>query len=129
MVPGYKNLHDFSLGQTQELQHNLGLWWPAYWRLGNWRIVFPVPRSGQERLAKWLQNELAHARVRDVYITRFEPINHCLVVYHCTSGQNGDLIFNVYDAPINRGSLFDSPIVPRTESFISTKHGITAAAW
>jgi hypothetical protein len=98
VVPGYKDLHDFSLGQTQELQHNLGLWWPAYWRLGNWRIVFPVPRSGQERMAKWLQNELAHARVRDVYITRFKPINHCLVVYHCTSGQNGDLIFNVYDA-------------------------------
>jgi hypothetical protein len=98
VVPGYKDLHDFSLGQTLELQHNLGLWWPAYWRLGNWRIVFPVPRSGQERIAKWLQNQLAHERIRDVYITRFKPINHCLVVYHCTSGQNGDLIFNVYDA-------------------------------
>ena len=35
---------------------------------------------------------------RTVYITRFKPINHCLVVYHYTSGQNGDIIFDVYDA-------------------------------
>ena len=49
-------------------------------------------------MAKWLQNELAHERIKDVYITRFKPINHCLVVYHCTSGRNGDLTFDVYDA-------------------------------
>jgi hypothetical protein len=98
VVPGYKDLHSFSLGQAITLQRNLGLWWPSYWRVGNWRIVSPVPRSGQERMAKWLQAELDHERIRTVYITRFKPINHCLVVYHYTSGQNGDLVFDVYDA-------------------------------
>ena len=33
-----------------------------------------------------------------VYITRFKPINHCLVVYHFTPEANGDLVFDVYDA-------------------------------
>jgi hypothetical protein len=98
VVPGYKDLYSFSLGQKLELQHNLGLWWPAYWRIGNWRIVFPVPRSGQEQMAKWLQNELNHQRIRAIYITRFQPINHCLVAYHYAPGQDGDLTFDVYDA-------------------------------
>ena len=98
VVPGYKDLHSFSLGETMVLQKNLGLWWPAYWRVGNWRIVMPVPRSGQQRMAKWLRSQLDHKRIRDVYITRFKPINHCLVAYHYTPGQNGDIIFDVYDA-------------------------------
>jgi hypothetical protein len=98
VVPGYQDLHSFSLGQTVLLQKNLGLWWPAYWRLGNWRIVLPVPRSGQEHIAQWLQNQLDHNRIRAVYITRFRPINHCLIVYHYTAGQNGDIVFDVYDA-------------------------------
>jgi hypothetical protein len=98
VIPGYKDLHSFSLGETMALQRNLGLWWPSYWRLGNWRIVLPVPRSGQESMAKWLKSELDHERIRDVYITRFRPINHCLVVYHYSSGQNGDIVFDVYDA-------------------------------
>jgi hypothetical protein len=98
MVPGYKDLHDFSLGETLAIQKNLGIWWPAYWRIGNWRIVFPVPRSGQEWIANWLRNQLDDGRIRAVYITRFKPINHCLVVYHYTSAQNGDIVFDVYDA-------------------------------
>ena len=97
-VPGYKDLHSFSLGQTLAIQKNLGLWWPSYWRIGNWRIVFPVPRSGQERMAKWLRNKLDDGRIQTVYITRFRPINHCLVVYRYSSGRNGDIIFDVYDA-------------------------------
>jgi len=98
VIPGYKDLRSFSLDQTIVVQKNLGLWWPSYWRIGNWRIVFPVPRSGQERIAKWLRNELDHERIRDVYITRLKPINHCLVAYHYTPEANGDIVFDVYDA-------------------------------
>jgi hypothetical protein len=96
-IPGYKDLHSFSLGQTLAIQKNLGLWWPSYWRVGNWRIVLPVPRSGQERMARWLRDKIDQDRIPTVYITRFKPINHCLVVYHYTSGQNGDTVFDVYD--------------------------------
>jgi hypothetical protein len=98
IVPGYPDLHSFSLGETLTIQKNLGLWWPSYWRIGNWRIVNPVPRSGQEQMAKWLRTALDAQQIRDVYITRFKPINHCLVVYHYDSRPNGDLVFDVYDA-------------------------------
>jgi hypothetical protein len=98
IIPGYANLDSFSGAEALTLQKNLGLWWPSYWRIGNWRIVFPVPRSSQAKIARWLYNELDKGRIRAVYITRFRPINHCLVVYHCTQQPNGDLAFFVYDA-------------------------------
>jgi hypothetical protein len=96
-VPGYNDLRSFSLGEALVIQKNLGLWWPSYWRIGNWRIVFPVPRAGQERIAKWLRNEIEHGRIQTVYITRLRPINHCLVAYHFADQPSGDIVFDVYD--------------------------------
>jgi len=98
IVPGYKDLKSFSLGETLVIQKNLGLWWPSYWRVGNWRIVFPVPRSGQARIAKWLQNRIELGGIQTIYITRFKPINHCLVAYHFADEPGGDIVFDVYDA-------------------------------
>ena len=96
--PGYPDLHSFSAAQSLLLQKNLGLWWPSYWRLGNWRIVLPAPRSGQQRLASRLRDKLDQGLIQSVYITRFRPINHCLVAYKYEAQPNGDLIFSVYDA-------------------------------
>jgi hypothetical protein len=45
-----------------------------------------------------LRGKLDQGGIQTVYITRFKPINHCLVVYHYTSGRNGDTVFDVYDA-------------------------------
>ena len=98
IIPGYQDLRSFSLEHPLTLQKNMGLWWPSFWRLGNWRIVLPAPRSGQERVADMLRREMDAERIRAVYITHFKPINHCLVVYQCTPETNGDLVFDVYDA-------------------------------
>ena len=98
VVPGYEDLCDFSLEHAVTLQKNMGLWWPSFWRVGNWRIVFPAPRAGQERMADWLRSEMDAGRIRTVYITHFKRINHCLVVYQYTPETNGDLAFAVYDA-------------------------------
>jgi hypothetical protein len=98
VVPGYSDLHSFSLGEKLLIQKNLGLWWPSYWRIGNWRIVNPEPRSGQERLARSLRQELDQGQIEAVYITRLlKPINHCLDVYHYTAEPSGDVVFDVYD--------------------------------
>jgi len=98
IVPGYTDLRSFSLGETLVIQKNLGRWWPSFWRVGNWRIVFPVPRCGQECMANWLRNEIEHGRIQTVYITRMKPINHCLVAYHFAEQPSGDIVFEVYDA-------------------------------
>ena len=95
--PGYSDLYSFSAAHSLMLQKALGVWWPSYWRVGNWRIVFPVPRSSQERLAHWLQNRLDAGNIEAIYITRMKPINHCLVAYKYAKQPNGDLLFFVCD--------------------------------
>jgi hypothetical protein len=103
-IPGYPDLESFSKEHALLLQKELGIWWAAFWRIGNWRIVLPVPRSGQKNLAYWLKGELDGNRIHSVYITRFKPMNHCLVVYKYQSQPNGDLVFDVYD-PNQPGKL------------------------
>jgi hypothetical protein len=98
IIPGYPNLDSFSAAHALTAQKNLGRWWPSYLRLGNWRIVFPVPRSGQAKIAAWLRNELDRQRIRAVHITRFKPLNHCLVVYRYEQKPDGDLVFFVNDS-------------------------------
>jgi hypothetical protein len=95
--PGYPDLYTFSAAYPLMLQKTLGGWWPSYWRVGNWRIVFPVPRSGQERMAHWLQQHLDTGHSETIFITRMKPINHSLVVYKYQRQPNGDVIFLVYD--------------------------------
>lgn len=97
VFPGYPNLYRFSADYTLMLQKNLGIWWPGYWRVGNWRIVFPAPRSGQEHFAQWLRQRLDSGDIEGIYITRFRPINHCLVAYRYEAKPNGDLVFFVSD--------------------------------
>ena len=97
VFPGYPDLYSFSGEHSLMLQKNLGLWWPSYWRIGNWRIVFPAPRSGQEQFAEWLRQRLDSGDIEAIYITRFRPINHCLVAYRYQKDRNGDLVFFVYD--------------------------------
>ena len=96
-IPGYKDLHSFSAEHTLLLQKELGIWWASFFRIGNWRIVLPVPRYGQKNLAEWLKSELDANRIHSVYITRFKPMNHCLVAYRYASQANGGLVFDVYD--------------------------------
>lgn len=95
--PGYPDLYSFSAAYPLLLQKTLGVWWPSYWRIGNWRIVFPVPRSGQEHMAVWLQKHLDAGDIEAIYITRMKPINHCLIAYKYIKQSNGDLLFFVYD--------------------------------
>jgi hypothetical protein len=97
IVPGYKDLAEFSQAKPALLQEELGNWWPTFFRPGNWRLVFPTPRDGQTRLAEWLVNQLRQNHLRVVYITRFRPLNHCLVVYDHVVKPNGDIDFAVYD--------------------------------
>jgi hypothetical protein len=97
VIPGYKNLREFSQAHEKLLKDELGRWWPTYFRFGNWRIVFMFPRSGQERLAARLERMLVHRKVQALFVTRFRPINHCVVAYESRQKANGDYEFLAYD--------------------------------
>jgi hypothetical protein len=119
-VPGYANLYDFSAAHTLLMQKELGIWWASFWRLGNWRIVYPVPRSGQKKLSEWLKSELDASRIHAIYITRFKPMNHCVVAYRYAGQPNGDLIFSVYD-PNQPGKIVHLTYQASSRSFFFDK--------
>jgi hypothetical protein len=116
LIPGYKNLNEFSRGYEHMFKEVLGNWFPTYLRVGNWRMVGPFPRSGQEFAARKLVDELDHGKIQAVYITRFPKMNHCIVLFDHHTLANGDLRFDCYDPnyPNQLGSLLYHP---RTRTF------------
>ncbi len=97
VVPGFSDLRGFSVAYEGLLKENLGNWLPTYFRVGNWRLVFPHPRAGQARLAAWLVESLAEGRLRALYLSRFPHMNHVVVSYRMDRLPGGDLRFWVYD--------------------------------
>ncbi|HEX8373500.1 MAG TPA: hypothetical protein VF585_12015 [Chthoniobacterales bacterium] len=95
-IPGFADLQSFSKAYPALLQENLGNWWPTYLRIGNWRMGMPFPRSQQAGVAKRLVEALDSGSLSAIYITRFKPLNHCLLVYGYERTSNG-ISFSVYD--------------------------------
>jgi len=96
VVPGFRDLHEFSAQMPIVLQENLGAWFPTYVRPGNYRMAMGHPRSGQEAAARWLEASLKNGQLRALYLARFPSMNHCVVVYR--SEQRGDRTrFWLYD--------------------------------
>jgi hypothetical protein len=97
VIPGFADLHGFSLAYEGLLKENLGNWIPSYFRVGNSRMVLGHPRWGQEQGADWLAKSIDEGKLRAVYIARFPSMNHVVVVYAMKRRPNGDLFFDVYD--------------------------------
>lgn len=97
VIPGYKNLNDFSRAHEHMLKEELGNWFPTYLRVGNWRMVGPFPRFGQALAARRLTAALDRGELQAVYITWFPQMNHCIVLFDYQRLPNGDINFDAYD--------------------------------
>lgn len=98
VVPGFRDLREFSRALPEVFQKNLGVWLLSYFRVGNYRMAMGHPRFGQAFAARWLEQSMQEGKLRAVYISRFPSMNHCLVVYRVEKRKSGDLRFWVYDA-------------------------------
>jgi len=107
-IPGYENLNAFSRAYEHTFKEELGNWFPTYLRFGNWRMVGPFPRWGQQLAAQRILAELARGNLQAVYITRFPKMNHCIVLFDFHQKPNGDVLFDAYDPnyPNQLSSLF-----------------------
>ena len=97
VIPGFRDLREFSIAYEGMLKESLGNWLPSYFRVGNWRLVMGHPRAGQAKVARWLEASLDAGRVRGLYLARFPHMNHAVVVYRMQRELGGDLSFTVYD--------------------------------
>jgi hypothetical protein len=98
VIPGFRDLHEFSKAMPCVFQDNLGCWLPSYLRVGNYRMAMGHPRCGQAAAARWLVKSLENDQPRALYLARFPHLNHCVVAYRMDRKTNGDLRFGLYDA-------------------------------
>ncbi len=97
VIPGYPDLHAFSIAYEGLLKEDLGNWLPTYFRVGNWRMMTGHPRAGQAAGARWLADSMEQQKLRAIYMSRFPWMNHAVVVYDMQRRANGDIHFIVYD--------------------------------
>jgi hypothetical protein len=97
VVPGFRDLHEFSEVMPGVLQENVGAWFPSYVRVGNYRMAMGHPRAGQSAAARWLERSISEGKPRALYLSRFPHMNHSVVVYRMERKANGDPRFWVYD--------------------------------
>lgn len=83
VIPGYTNLFDFSRANEKLLKENCGGAWQSYLQRGNWRVVFPVPRSHQARIAEQVMTKIRTNQPVIVHLALYPSmaVNHALLLY------------------------------------------------
>jgi hypothetical protein len=99
VIPGYASLFEFSRAQEAAVKAGLvGRFWTLmHWT--NWRVVFPMPRWQQERVAREALVELGEGRSVQLLVTNFPTweLNHTVVAYAWALDGAGNVRFTVYD--------------------------------
>ena len=99
VVPGFGSLHE--LTREAEAAVKAGLprrfWTFVHWT--NWRIIFPLPRAQQERVAAEIIAELQAGRPVQLLITDFPRIrvNHSVLAFDFRGSDPDVVDFSVYD--------------------------------
>ena len=100
VIPGYRNLRELSHKRGWVLQKNIGLGWPTYARVGNYRMVFLHSVRYQEKMHQELNAALDRGELFVAFLSDFPTlhINHAVMVYQRkSSSRNGVDKYNCYD--------------------------------
>jgi len=83
VFPGYANLREMSKARTKLLQQNIGIGWPTYIRIGNFRMLFQHDPRYQEKTHANLDAALDRGDLFIGYLSTFPSlaINHSILVY------------------------------------------------
>jgi hypothetical protein len=83
VIPGYANLRQLSEKRGWVLQKNIGLGWPTYARIGNWRMFYNHSKRYQQTTHKRLNETLGRGEMFVAYLSDFPTlhINHAVLVY------------------------------------------------
>jgi hypothetical protein len=99
VVPGFGSLHELSREEEAAVKAGLPrrFWTLVHWT--NWRVVFPMPRWQQERVAREALTEVGAGRPVQLLVTNFPTweLNHTVVAYAYRLDPSGNVLFTVYD--------------------------------
>lgn len=98
VIPGYADLPAFSHAWEGLLKAECGGAWQSYFQRGHWRMIMPLSRHHQEKMALQLANDLKEDRPPVVHLVRFPQltINHAVVLFDATEDDK-KIRFAVYD--------------------------------
>src|SRR5262249_37748018 len=68
VIPGYPDLHAFSVDHAAFLQTAVGGAWQTYVQRGNWRMIFPFSPREQQRTAETLLAEVRDGKPALVHV-------------------------------------------------------------
>lgn len=106
IIPGYRNLREFSVAHEALLKARCGGAWHSYAQVGNWRMVFPFSRGHQARSAIHFARALETEEPLVLHLVRFPQltINHAIVIYEASATDEG-WDFTAYDPNIPQAPL------------------------
>jgi hypothetical protein len=98
VIPGCDSLRSFSQAQAALLKAECGGAWQSYFLRSHWRMILPMPRRHQERMARHLVEVFPKRVAPIVHLVRFPQltINHGIVLYDFTE-TGAEIRFTAYD--------------------------------
>ena len=98
VIPGYRNLHEFSATHRDLLVRVMAGPWQSYLQRGNWRMILPFSPGHQRDEATRLLDALAHGWPPVVHVLRYPrtTINHLVLVFAAEETPT-EIRFHVYD--------------------------------
>jgi hypothetical protein len=101
VFPGYANLRAMSKARGRVLQENIGLGWPTYLRVGNYRMFYKHDPKYQETTRADIDAALARNDCAVGYLSDYPQflINHAVLIYAKKPRRAGSKIdkYVVYD--------------------------------
>ena len=101
VFPGYANLRAMSDARREVVRRNIGLGWPTYFRIGNYRMLFEHDSNYYKETHANLNAALAHGELFTGFLTTYPrlSINHAVLVYKrkAVSQNDGIESYLVYD--------------------------------
>jgi len=101
VIPGYGCLRSFSQAQAALLKAECGGAWQSYALRSHWRMVFPISREHQKRMAGQLVESFGVCLAPIVHLVRFPQltINHGVVLFDFAESESA-IRFSAYDPNI-----------------------------
>jgi hypothetical protein len=102
VFPGYRDLRHLSMAKARLLQENLGLGWPVYGRVGNFRMFFLADDTDyQSKMHAVLEQTITEGGFFVAYLSDYPHfrINHSVLVYGRRPSRSGSDVqhYVVYD--------------------------------
>ena len=97
-IPGYDCLRAFSHAHEPLLKAECGGPWQSYFLRSHWRMVFPIWRRHQERIAQCLLQAVRQGSAPTAHLFRFPriTINHGLLLFGVAETEQ-EIQFDAYD--------------------------------